>query len=273
LPHRIRAGRRASHWEAVVSSEQHRVLYERSGAVAYITLNRPEKLNALTKAMHGQVVASLRRFEAEDDARLAVLRGAERAFCAGRDLKEQVETGRSPTDRVDATVTGYGVPALSKPLVTSGRGPAIGVGGYMLMAGDVRIASTTLHFALTEVPTGVLGPYWLQQCEMLPPAVAFRLAMGDRLDVDELKHWGLVTEVVEDAQLEDATQGWVDRLLRLQPQHVVATKALMKKIGFAFTDKLFRGEQEHRARLDALADTREAALAFVERRAARFTGS
>src|ERR1700679_2783721 len=68
LPHRSRAGRRASGWEAVVSREQNRVLYERSGAVAYITLNRPEKLNAVTKAMHGQVVASLRRFEADDDA-------------------------------------------------------------------------------------------------------------------------------------------------------------------------------------------------------------
>jgi enoyl-CoA hydratase/carnithine racemase len=256
-----------------VSREQHHVLYERSGAVAYITLNRPEKLNDVTKAMHGQVVASLRRFEADDDARLAVLSGAGRAFSAGRDLNEQVETGRSPTDRVDASITGYGVPALSKPLVTSGRGPAIGVGGYMLMAGDVRIASTTLHFALTEVPTGVLGPYWLQQCEMLPPTVAFRLAMGDRLEVDELKRWGLVTEVVEDAQLEETTQGWVDRLLRLPPQHVIATKALMKRIGFAFSDELFRDEHALRARLNALADTREAALAFVERRAPRFTGS
>jgi dehydration protein DpgD len=259
--------------ETLMSDQKRQVLYERRGHVTYITLDRPEKLNAVTKAMHMEIVEALRRFDSDDGAFVAVLRGRGRAFCAGRDLNEPVETGRSPTDSVDPSITGYGVPVISKPVVTSARGPAIGVGGYMLMAGDVRIASATIHFALTEVPTGVLGPYWIQQCEMLPPAVAFRAAMGQRLNADELARWGLVTEVVDDPQLEDATQRWVDWLLSLPLQHVLATKRMMRKVGFAFNAALFQEEHAVRSRLDRLADTREAAQAFTEGRPSRFTGS
>jgi enoyl-CoA hydratase/carnithine racemase len=252
--------------------ESQHVTYERDGAVVYITLNRSEKLNAITMAMHHAVMAAFRRFEADDDVYIAVLRGVGRAFCAGRDLSESVESGKSPTRGVDAAVTGYGIPPVSKLIVTSGRGPAIGVGGYMLMAGDIRVASDNVQFALTEVPMGVLGAYWIQQCEMLPPTVAFRLAMGDRLSVDELKHWGLVTEVVTDSNLESATRKWVEWLLSLPRQHAIATKALMKQTGFAFTSELFQREYEVRERLDALTDTREAAQAFIERRPPRFIG-
>jgi 2-(1,2-epoxy-1,2-dihydrophenyl)acetyl-CoA isomerase len=254
-------------------TERERITYEAQGAVAYITLNRPEKLNAITPAMHDALMAAFRCFESDDEAYIAVLRGAGRGFCAGRDLNAQARTGVSPTAHVDETVTGYGLPAISKFLITAARGPAIGVGGYMMMGGDIRVVSDTLHFALTEVPTAVLGPYWIQQSEMLPPTLAFRLAMGDRLSIEELSRWGLVTEVVADAELEATVQKWVDWLLGLPRQHALATKALMKDQAFKFTPQLFEQEYQVRGRLDALSDTREAAQAFVERRPPRYTGT
>ncbi len=249
------------------------VRYERQGALALITLNRPEKLNAVTPAMHQVIADSFRRFEADEEARVVVLRGEGRGFCAGRDLKAQALSGRSPTEGVDPSINAYGLPDVSKFVITAARGAAVGVGGYMFLAGDVRVASGSLHFALTEVPTAVLGPYWLQQSEMLPPAVAFRLTMGDRLSADELKHWGLLTDLVEDADLEAATQKRVEWLLSLPPRHAVATKAMMKQQGYRTTPQMAENEREVRAQLDALKDTREAAAAFMERRPPRFTGA
>jgi len=158
-------------------------------------------------------------------------------------------------------------------VITSCRGHAIGVGGYMAMYGDVRVVSETFNFALMELPTAMLGPYWIGQEETLPRAVAFRLAVGDRFTTDELKHWGLVTEVVPDAQLESATQRWVDYLLSLPRQHLLETKRLMKEIGYQYSRETYKKEMDVRANLDSLNDTREAALAFVEKRKPKFTGS
>ncbi len=254
-------------------TDQPYVTYDKAGHVVTITLNRPEKLNATTIDRHHELMDAFRRFESEPGARLAVLRGAGRSFCAGRDLTAQAESGRSPTEGVADDVGPYGIPQIDKLLVTSCRGHAIGAGGYFALSGDVRVVSDTFRFSLAEVPTAVLGPYWIGEAENLPRTVAFRLAMGDSFSLEELKHWGLVTEVVPDADLEAATQRWVDHLLALPYQHALETKKLLRRVGFQYTRQMFAREYEVRANLDSLADTREAAVAFTERRTPRFVGA
>jgi len=246
------------------------VLYEKTGRVVTITLNRPEKLNAITVDRHHEVMAAFRRFDADPEADLAVLKGAGRAFCAGRDITAQAESGVSPTEGTDVETGPYGIPHIDKPIITSCRGHAIGAGGYMAMSGDIRVVSDTFRFALAEVPTAVLGPYWIGEAENLPRTVAFRLAMGDNFSLDELKHWGLVTEVVPDAELDAATDRWVEHVLSLPYQHVLETKKLLRQVGFQYTRDMRKQEFHVRDRLDVLPDTREAALAFAEKRKPNF---
>ena len=247
------------------------VEYEVDGPVATITLNRPDKLNAITLPRQRELTEAIRRFDRDPKLHIAVLRGKGRSFCAGRDLKYQAESGESPTKEVESDLTNYGLPHTDKILVTSAKGHAIGAGGYFLMAGDVRIVSDTIQFGLLEVPTAVLGPYWIAVAERLPPAVAFRVAViGDMLSPDELVRYGLVTELVPEDDLEDATRRWVERLLELPPQHAKATMRLMRELGYRYTREAFARDQEVRGELDALADTREAALAFKEARKPSF---
>lgn len=249
------------------------ISFEKRGALAVVTLNYPEKLNVVTIPRARVLNQAIREFNKDPDLRVCLLNAKGKSFCAGRDISVQAETGESPTKGVDQDIWWYGLPPTDKFLVTSGRGYAVGVGGYYLLAGDVAIASETLKLGLREVPTAVLGPYFLQQAENLPWKVAFRMAVvGDDFAPDELARFGLVTKVVPDDDLEDVTQDWIDRLLSLPPRHAMEVKRLMRKFDFQYTPEILKEEYEIRAELDALDDTREAAQAFVERRTPRFTG-
>jgi enoyl-CoA hydratase/carnithine racemase len=223
--------------------------------------------------MHDDLLAAVRRFDADPDAYILVLRGEGRSFCAGRDIAEQDASGDSPTAGMDPTLTQLGLPRTDKIVVTAARGHALGAGGYFLLAGDVRIVSRSLRFGLREVPTGVLGPYWFGAAETVPRALAFRIAMGDDLSVEELERANLVTEVVDDEQLEEATERWVQRLLSWPARHVLATKRLATQVEpFQYTPIVRAAEYYARNELDGLNDTREAAQAFAERRPPTFTG-
>ena len=247
--------------------------YDTAGPVATLTLNRPAKLNAITRPFHDEFVDSIRRFDADPDLYVLVIRGEGTSFCAGRDIAEQAEHAKSPTEGMDATLTQIGLPHTEKVIVTAARGYALGAGGYFFLAGDVRIASRTLRFGLREVPTAVLGPYWIGSSENLPRPLAFRIAMGDDLTVEELRQANLVTEVVDDDDLEAATQRWVDKILAWPRQHVLTTKKLAEQVSsFQYTPTIRSAEYYARHELDQLEDTKEAARAFVERRQPNFDG-
>jgi 2-(1,2-epoxy-1,2-dihydrophenyl)acetyl-CoA isomerase len=251
------------------------VRYESSGRLATVTLNRPEKLNAITRPFHDDLVAAIRRFDADPDAYVLVLRAEGKSFCTGRDIAEQAASnGVSPTEGIDLdpTLTQYGLPRTDKVVVTAGRGYALGAGGYFFLSGDIRIASRTFRFGLREVPTAVLGPYWVGAAEGIPRAAAFRIAMGDDLTVDELRELHMVTEVVNDDDLEAATQRWVEKLLSWPSQHVLATKHLASQLSFQYSPLVRSAEFHVRAQLDELDDTKEAAKAFVERRQPVYRG-
>jgi enoyl-CoA hydratase/carnithine racemase len=217
-------------------SKEPLVLYHKNGPVVTVTLNRPEKLNAITHEFHHQLNDALRKFNADPETYIVVLNANGRAFCAGRDIAAQAQSSSAVTHGLDPETTQFGVIPVEKLIITSCRGHAIGVGGYMAMYGDIRVVSDTFNFALMELPTAMLGPYWLGQVETL-------------------------------------TQRWVDYLLSLPRQHLLETKRLMKEFGYQYSREDYKKEMEVRAHLDALNDTREAALAFVEKRKPKFTGS
>jgi 2-(1,2-epoxy-1,2-dihydrophenyl)acetyl-CoA isomerase len=256
----------------VSNQREEYVQYTKENHVVRITLNRPKKHNAMNAGMHEQLVASIHRFNADADAHFGVLGANGPSFCAGRDISAQAE-GWDMSGDIDRTINQYGLPPVEKPLISAGRGHMIGAGGYFWLAGDIRLASRRVNFALPEVPTAVLGPYWLEHVEHLPRAVAFRLSvMGDPLGADDLMRLNLATEIVDDDQLDAAVNRWLERLSALPPQHVAATKRLMRRHGYQHSPEILNEEIAVRIQLDKLDDSSEAARAFVEKRKPQFTG-
>ncbi|MEV6768765.1 enoyl-CoA hydratase/isomerase family protein [Nocardia sp. NPDC051030] len=255
-------------------SESAQVRYEVDGPVARLVLARPEKLNAVGVSMYTDIVAAMKEYEADDARRILVLSADGPNFCAGRDMMEQAAAGAEGwLDAYDPSVTQLGFPPSSKIVISSARGYALGLGAYLLCTGDVRLASSTLRFGMRELPTGALGPYWIGAAELLPRGLAFRIAIGDDIPVEELGRAHLLTEVVQDDDLEATTERWVEKLLRLPPQHLQETKRLAAKVdAFEYSAQLREDELATRFRLLALDDTVEAAMAFMQKRPPVYTG-
>ncbi len=249
------------------------VEYEVIDRVAVIRMNRPERLNALGPEMGGELRAALKRFKEEGDAWVAILTGTGRGFCAGRDVKAQAEGGPPPRPVYTEDWNIFGVPDTDKPMIAAVNGFAIGAGWYMTAGSDIRVAAESAKFGMGEVPTGVLGPYWFSLAEVLPWAIGAEVTLiGENIPARRLYELGLLNEVVPDDELMPAAMRWAKKFLALPPLHVRRTKALMASMRRIPDAKLIAAETEARAFLNDLDDTREAAQAFAEKRAATFTG-
>ena len=249
------------------------VEYELNDRIAVITMNRPERLNALGVEMGAELRAALKRFKDDDNAWVAILTGRGRGFCAGRDIKAQAEGGPPPRPVYTEDWNIFGVPDTDKPMVAAVNGFAIGAGWYMTAGCDIRVAAESAKFGMGEVPTGVLGPYWFSVAEVLPWAIGAEVTLiGENIPARRLYELGLLNEVVPDDQLMDAAMKWAKKFLNLPPVHVRRTKALMATMRRIPDAKLIEAETEARAYLNELDDTREAASAFAERRQANFKG-
>jgi enoyl-CoA hydratase/carnithine racemase len=255
------------------------VEYSLEDRVAVIRLNRPERLNAMSPAMSDELVDAFRRFNADDNAWVAILTGTGRAFCAGRDMKDQAEgfdgdggkvLGREYTSERNM----FGLSDTDKPLIAAVNGFAIGLGWYMTVGCDIRVAASGAQFAMAEVPTGVVGPYWLASVERLPWPIAAEFAvLGERVSAERLLACGLLNAVVPEPELMDEARRWAEKFVRLPPRHVRATKALMLATRGLPGPDLQDREREIRNQLAELADSKEAVLAWMERRPPVFRGA
>ena len=249
------------------------VQYEVENRVARITFNRPERLNAFSQEMGLEFRAALLDFDNDDDAWVAIITGTGRSFCAGRDIKEQVEAGEANLSRYSYEYNIFGIVDTDKPMVAAVNGFAIGLGWYITLGCDFRVAAESAQFGMAEIPTGLLGPYWFSGVESLPWCIGAELTLiGDRIDAQRAYQYGLLNEVVPDDQLLERAEHWAERVLALPPQHVYRTKALMRSMRNMPDAPLLDREAETRAYLNALDDTMEAAYAFAEKRDARFIG-
>src|SRR5579864_9457735 len=184
------------------------VTYEKKGHVAYVTLNRPERMNALDEHSHRELIEIFDDFAADANAWLAIITGAgDRAFCAGNDLKATADASANGTERVDtssrfgAITRGYKCP---KPLIAAVNGVAAGGGFEIALACDLVIAAEHARFALPEPRVGlVAGAGGMHR---LPQQLPLKLAMGllltgKWLSAQDAARYGLVNEVVPAEQL------------------------------------------------------------------------
>src|SRR5690606_5841155 len=186
------------------------ILFELEGGIARLTLNRPEKLNSFTADMHAEVADAVGRVEKEG-ARVLVLTGAGRGFCAGQDLSQRVvKEGDPPLDLGESLEKYYGplvkrLRALPMPVVVGVNGVAAGAGANLSLAGDIVIARQSASFVLPFCRLGLLpdtgGTYALPR--LVGPARAMGLALlGDKLSAQQAADWGLIWECVPDDQFE-----------------------------------------------------------------------
>ena len=249
----------------------------RAGAVLTITLNRPDVLNALNRAVHAGIAAGLE--EAKDPSvRAVVITGAGRGFCCGQDLQEfssgAGDVAQNLRDTYHRNV--LAIRALEKPVIAAVNGPAAGAGMSLALACDARIAADSASFVPAFIKIGLVpdsGGTWLVR-RLLGAARAFEwLTTGRRVDADEARSWGLVNEVVPAAQLATRAHEVAELFAAMPTRAVWETKRLLD----AAEDTTFEEQLELEARAQAdltqTPDFTEGVAAFLEKRDAHFTGA
>jgi enoyl-CoA hydratase/carnithine racemase len=259
-------------------SDNPAVLYERQGALAWISLNRPEALNAVNSEIRELLPRAVERAEADPEVQVVVLRGAaERAFCAGADIKE-FQAPESVVQARQLRVHGHWLQPLGsavKPSVAAIHGFCLGAGLEVALACDIRVAADDAHLGLPEVGLGIIpgsgGTQRLSRLVGLGHALHLILS-GERIDADEAYRIGLVSQVVRRGQL----MAEVERLASGIASHAPLALALAKEAvhrGYALPlpDGL-RLEGDLAALLLTSEDRLEAAAAFREKRRPQFRG-
>lgn len=254
-----------------------RVRYEKRGRVAYITLDRPEVLNAIDIRMHEELGQIWDDFEQDKELWVAVLTGAgDRAFSVGQDLKELVERTRSGVPpSTFGSRGGPGWPRLTerfsmvKPVIARVNGYAFGGGLELALACDIIIASDRACFALPEAKLGLIpGAGGLFR---LTRQIPFKVAMGylmtgRRMSATRAYELGLVNEVAPLLDLDACVEGWVHDILRCAPLSVRALKQVGLDSMNLSLEEAFAAQYEAEDLRRKSHDCRDGPLAFIEKR-------
>lgn len=248
----------------------------RDGGVFTITLNRPDKLNALDQAMHDALAAALG--EARDpEVRAVVLTGAGRGFCVGQDLGEFRE---APGD-IGARLRGnyhpniLAIRRLEKPVLAAVNGPAAGAGLSFACACDLRIAADSATFVPAFISIGLIpdsgGTYFVSR--VLGPARAFEwLTSGRTLTAAEAQAWGLVSEVVEADALAGRAAELAGKLAAGPTRGIGMTKRLIDQAAGSTLEEQLEREAQLQTAATRTEDFRAGVDAFLEKREPRFEG-
>lgn len=259
------------------------VLYEVKSQIAWITLNRPESMNAINQAMAGEIVNACGRAEEDEGVRLIVFKGAgEKSFSAGMDLKERAERTFSVIERRQlkvapraASFPTQAVAALTKPAIAAIRGYAIGGGLEIALACDIRIASEDARLGLTEVRRGMLpgsgGTQRLSRIVGIAKALEICLS-GNLVDAQEAWRLGLVNEVVPREGLFAAAERLAGAVLQGAPISVRFIKEAIYKGVELPLDQALRLEADLSALIATTEDCKEGPRAFAEKRAPVWKG-
>ncbi len=251
------------------------VRLDRDGALAVITIDRPEKLNALTLAMYEQLGEAFAEVRDDDRIGAAILTGAgERAFCVGADLTESIPAltdGRFDISEWDAAHQKHS--SLNKPVVAAVNGLCLGGGFEILLSTDIRIAAASAQFALPETGVGVVpaGGTLVRLIRQVPYAWAMELMLrGNRIDAETALRYGILNRIVPAADLQTEALSVAEDLLSRSWTALAAVKGAVRALADLPEDEAFRAEAVLGQTAFTSDDAREGLAAFAERRPARF---
>lgn len=251
---------------------------ETADAVATITLDRPDALNALTVGLKEELLAAFGRVAADRDVRAVVLTGAGRAFCAGQDLRERLEPDAAPLEteiRVRYNPLIRAMRGLPKPIVGAINGIAAGAGASLAFACDIRVAAEGASFLLAFGRVGLVpdsGATWLLP-RLVGGAKAAELALlADPLTAADAERFGLVARVVPADALQAEAHAIAVRLAAGAPRALALTKEALDASWDAALEDQLAAEAVLQGIAGSTADHAEGIAAFLERRPPRFTG-
>lgn len=269
------------------------LLQSLDGHVLTLTFNRPDKLNAFNPKLMAAFLAAVRDAAKNREARVVIITGAGRGFCAGGDLggaakQNNANTNGTAQEKKKPDITGNIewlranmdaariLHEMPKPTIAMIRGATVSVGMALASACDFRIASTSAVFATGFAKAGLSGDYGISYflTHLLGSAKTRELMfLGDKIKAEEALQIGLITQVVDDNALEDATLTLAQRLASASP---AILRNIKQNLNFAQTGSL-SASLDLEATLNVLSaqtnDHKEAVKAFIERRDPVFTGS
>ncbi len=255
-------------------------LYEVRGGVAWIRLNRPERLNALTFEVYRELTRLFSELQSEDGVRVVVVRGAGRAFCSGGDVRDIIGElqGRDARGLLEFTRLTCelvrNMRALRKPVVASLNGTTAGAGACIALASDLRIASTEARIAFLFVKVGLSGAD-MGAAHLLPRVVGLTKATellytGDFITAEEAHRIGLYNRVVAPEELEAETHGLAHRLAAGPSFALGVTKEMLEREMDVSLETALELEAQAQAVCMQHPDYKEAFEAFMEKRPPRF---
>jgi enoyl-CoA hydratase/carnithine racemase len=264
--------------------ELEHVLYETDGPLAVLTLNRPDRLNAITGQTMAEIGEALARIQADDAVRVGIITGAGRGFCAGGDRKETA--ARLARGEAFAHGRGGHVPrpfyraqflftTLDKPMIAAVNGPAVGGGLDLALWCDVRLASERARFGELYIDRGLVpdmgGLYLLPRLVGYAKAAELLLT-GEILDAAEALRIGLVNHVVPHEELMERARAMAAKIASKPAGGVRATKRALARLLAPDWERDGDYHEALQAQLLHGSDFREADRAFVEKRAPEFSG-
>jgi 2-(1,2-epoxy-1,2-dihydrophenyl)acetyl-CoA isomerase len=258
------------------------LIWEQSGAVAQLTLNRPESLNSWTAEFGKELLSVLTGEAAEESVRAVIVTGAGRGFSSGADLRAGFDPAEDGMPDIRKELHEVYHPAIAalrrlpKPIVAAVNGAAVGIGCSLALACDLILAAESAFFGLAFVNIGLMPDGG--STAFVPPAVgrarAFQMALlGERVPAPTALEWGLVNWVHPDDRLMDEAWALVRRLAAGPTRSYASTKQALNKFIYGDLDGQLELEAELQHALGRTNDFMEGVAAFVEKRDPAFGGN
>jgi 2-(1,2-epoxy-1,2-dihydrophenyl)acetyl-CoA isomerase len=258
------------------------ILFEAQDGIARLTLNRPDKLNSFTGAMHVELRAALDVVQHDTSIRVLVIAGAGRGFCAGQDLADPDMTVGHLQPDIGAVVEQHYRPLilalqnLRVPTVAMVNGIAAGAGASLALACDLVIAAKSASFLQAFSKIGLIpdtgGTWFLPQRVGMARAIGLAM-LADKLPAEKAAEWGLIWQAVDDAELVPSVDKLAAQLAQMPTRALVATRLAMHAAPNHTLEQQLNMEAGFMRELGWRDDFKEGVAAFQQKRAPKFTGN
>jgi 2-(1,2-epoxy-1,2-dihydrophenyl)acetyl-CoA isomerase len=253
------------------------IILEQTENIARITLNRPDRLNSFTAQMHEELRDALASL---GDARVVVLTGAGRGFCAGQDLNDRAVAPGQAVDLGETVESSWNplirrLAAMPQPVIAKVNGVAAGAGANIALACDIAVAAKSAKFIQSFSALGLIpdsGGSW-HLPRLVGQARALGLALtGEPITGEQAADWGLIWKAVDDEALDAEVDAIAAKLASLPPLGLAAIKSIIRSTGARTLDEELDVQRDEMRRLGFTEDYREGVAAFLEKRTPTFVG-